>query len=1536
MADERILTAPTVEQNVNITISGEEKLHDFASTLNDLAENKALNKYWKTQEELIKDVTNACEIYSKNIDNKKNATELLKFANALKAVSGTDLSTLLPNFKDISRYIEQATLKVGSLDKAFSVQNFQKTFESFKTMQAYSLDLDRMFKHFEIKPDVTELENNLKESQNQVTRLTEKVERLYDRLERAESGSGIDVLRDKCADLEYRLDEINENAQNIFRSFLKLNSLDSDNFEGITESYISDIKNGYLTAEQAIANFKREYSYLFDNVNFDSSQLKDFASTLNKVSQTVSVISDKLENLELGSYSSGTDNPIVNQASFDIESLTDILNSIDFQGNSEDAREMYVALANVLTILKEFAQIDEDNLNSVYGILRNLAKLDDLKINKTSLDNLANCLERIASINNTNSFVNLSQLDLNRFNDLHITKASLANLAEYLPRIANVNIEILERLSKVDFNNFSELKSNKDALENLKTFASLLREAFNGSTDEETNGLEQVNESAMAASKAKNAFVDSNTNVQQSIDNSVPKLQAEADAIQQIADSANAAANAKKKFSKIDIDSNVSNSRNSNSSRKNSDTETTSSTKNKSNTNVDSNSNVSNTNRKRNSIIDSAEQIIKQQGRYGTDNTVSVTIKDTEGLLRLLTYSAKRDEQHNVVYDHFGNVEYKDENAVTEIANYKELSKQILDADETLRKLRSTKKDILEFDQNASTTAIDARIKKQKEYIRLLTDTYKVLVANDEYLLSASDLSQLNRDRVDARNKYVSDQAIKQEKKDAQTSNKELNKQNQKDHIEQQALAYNKLMDTIHKYERVKKQIANGEISKEDGNKKLLDLKVDINRLQKDPLLSKKQIQSSERELQRVDERIIDINKNIENKNASKELAERRKQIRDTIKDIDNLKKAATELNNAKATNEKQGNLGRYVDEKEQELKSAKEKAKTAYDFLNYIDMDGLSATELSEITQSLDKFKTAAQGSAKSVDNLNNALNITKRQELTELDRFIKSADTYYKNNNNRPNINNQSDLYKQELSNFERALTELKELKEKSFRQGFIDPEDINRIKTLKDQIDDLTHKLKTMYSADKGSDSLQRSKLKDTIAEYMKLNSNIPKHFKNELQRLINELDFGGPNVNVKELRDEFLSLKNAIRSAGLEGKSFLDVVKDKAWYGLAATLGTYFGLNDVINLIQEGARNVVELNSEIVDLAKVSEQTTKQIYENFSDYSTIAKDIGATISDTIDATAAWSKNGYNIPDAQDLAEVALIYKNVGDNIDIGAANDSLISTLRGFKMEASEAMKIVDVFNEVSNNEAITSSGIGEALQRSAASFEVAGTSLEKAVALITATNSVIQNPDKVGNMWKVVSARIRGAKTELLEMGEETEGMVESTSKLRALVKGITGFDIMEDENTFKDIYEIVLGIGKAWDDVNDIDKAALLEALAGKQQSNSLAAALSNTGILEKSYKEAMQSAGSAMREQEKYQESIQYSIDRAKASLEELSNTTINSESLKDFIDFGNGVIQVLNQMIEKFGLMPGVVAAATAFLGRGKLEQQFCPVWG
>ena len=57
------------------------------------------------------------------------------------------------------------------------------------------------------------------------------------------------------------------------------------------------------------------------------------------------------------------------------------------------------------------------------------------------------------------------------------------------------------------------------------------------------------------------------------------------------------------------------------------------------------------------------------------------------------------------------------------------------------------------------------------------------------------------------------------------------------------------------------------------------------------------------------------------------------------------------------------------------------------------------------------------------------------------------------------------------------------------------------------------------------------------------------------------------------------------------------------------------------------------------------------------------------------------------GYILQDSEELAKVATLYKNVGDNIDIDTATQSLISTLRGFKLEASDAMGIIDKFNEV---------------------------------------------------------------------------------------------------------------------------------------------------------------------------------------------------------------------------------------------------------
>lgn len=185
------------------------------------------------------------------------------------------------------------------------------------------------------------------------------------------------------------------------------------------------------------------------------------------------------------------------------------------------------------------------------------------------------------------------------------------------------------------------------------------------------------------------------------------------------------------------------------------------------------------------------------------------------------------------------------------------------------------------------------------------------------------------------------------------------------------------------------------------------------------------------------------------------------------------------------------------------------------------------------------------------------------------------------------------------------------------------------------------------------------------------------------------------------------------------------------------------------------------------------------------------------------------------------------------------------------------------------------------------------------------------------------MWKTVSARIRGADTELKEMGEDTDGMVTSSSKLQALIKGMTGFDIMEsDGKTFKDIYDIIIGIGEKWNDLSDINRASLLEKLAGKNQSNALAAAISQVDVLKKSYKEATNAEGSAREENEEYSKSIRASIDLAQAKLEQLANDTLNSNFLKGAIDAGGKLIEVLDGIVKSGNAIPAVATAIAAAL--------------
>lgn len=176
----------------------------------------------------------------------------------------------------------------------------------------------------------------------------------------------------------------------------------------------------------------------------------------------------------------------------------------------------------------------------------------------------------------------------------------------------------------------------------------------------------------------------------------------------------------------------------------------------------------------------------------------------------------------------------------------------------------------------------------------------------------------------------------------------------------------------------------------------------------------------------------------------------------------------------------------------------------------------------------------------------------------------------------------------------------------------------------------------------------------------------------------------------------------------------------------------------GLSKVMGQIRQGINYVKEIDSALTELKKVTDETDSTYNKFLKTASQAGAEIGTTVSDFTNATADFARLGYTITEAADLAKAASIYKNVGDGIhSVSDASESIISTMKAFGIEANDTMGIVDRFNEVGNNFAISSTGIGEALQRSASALYESGNTIDESIALITAANSVVQNPETVG-------------------------------------------------------------------------------------------------------------------------------------------------------------------------------------------------------
>jgi hypothetical protein len=218
----------------------------------------------------------------------------------------------------------------------------------------------------------------------------------------------------------------------------------------------------------------------------------------------------------------------------------------------------------------------------------------------------------------------------------------------------------------------------------------------------------------------------------------------------------------------------------------------------------------------------------------------------------------------------------------------------------------------------------------------------------------------------------------------------------------------------------------------------------------------------------------------------------------------------------------------------------------------------------------------------------------------------------------------------------------------------------------------------------------------------------------------------------NRTVSDLTVEYDKLTNSLgryqkqERESLTGlPAFLNGFQKK-FNSIMQYLSMTMSIHRVLAELRKGIQYIREIDVALTELKKVTDET-EETYDKF--LKTAAQTgarLGSTISAVTEATSTFAKLGYTMKQSAEMAEAAIVYKNVGDNIaSTEDAANSIISTMKGFGLEASESMAIVDKFNEVGNRFAVTSQGIGEALRLSASALNEGKNSLDESIALITA-------------------------------------------------------------------------------------------------------------------------------------------------------------------------------------------------------------------
>ena len=222
---------------------------------------------------------------------------------------------------------------------------------------------------------------------------------------------------------------------------------------------------------------------------------------------------------------------------------------------------------------------------------------------------------------------------------------------------------------------------------------------------------------------------------------------------------------------------------------------------------------------------------------------------------------------------------------------------------------------------------------------------------------------------------------------------------------------------------------------------------------------------------------------------------------------------------------------------------------------------------------------------------------------------------------------------------------------------------------------------------------------------------------------------------------------------------------------------------------------------------------------------------------------------------------------------------------------------------------------------------------AGASFEEMLGILTGTNEVLQNIEKTSSGEITIFTRLQGIQ---LPDEEDVMPIAKLQETISTATKGAANV-VDQTSGELRNVYDILDDINKVWDTLDKNTQEGIAFAAAGTRQKNVFLSMMENWENVKKATESAMDSTGSATKENQKYLDSIQGKLSTLQSTFQSLSNTVINSDLIKFVVDGGTNILNILDKIIDKVGTLPTILGGVVAVLSAknvGELQNKNTPV--